>query len=74
MVASEQIIAEFTDLHRQYREASRKIEVLQAMAVEGIRKVGVGCLTEESRTEFIALQEEINRILARMREICEALH
>ncbi len=74
MGVSESIINEFTELHEKYKDASDKILVLQATAIEGIRKIGVGCITEKSRAEFMTLEKEINRTLARMREICESLH
>ena len=74
MAVPESIISEFTGLHERYKAANEKILVLQATAIEGIRKIGVGCLTEESRSEFISLEKEINGSLARMREICESLH
>lgn len=74
MKATQPIITEFSDLHNRYRNANERMTVLQATAIEGMRKVGVGCITEESRTEFAALGKEINLVLARMREICDALH
>ena len=74
MAVSESIISEFTELNEKYKAANAKILVLQATAIEGIRKIGVGCITEESRTEFISLEKEICDSLARMREICESLH
>ena len=74
MAVSESIISEFTELHERYKTANAKILVLQATAIEGIRKIGVGCITEGSRAEFISLEKEINDSLARMREICESLH
>ena len=74
MKATQPIITEFCDLHDRFKKAFKRIDVLQSTAIEGMRKVGVGCLTEESRAKFIALQEEVNLILARMREICETLH
>ncbi|MFC1864781.1 hypothetical protein ACFLYG_03025 [Chloroflexota bacterium] len=74
MEATQPIIAEFSDLHDRFRKAFKRIDVLQSTAIEGMRKVGIGCITEESRAEFAALEKEINLFLARMREICEALH
>lgn len=74
MAVSESVINEFTELHEKYKAANEKILVLQATAIEGIRKIGVGCITEESRAEFISLEKNINDSLARMREICESLH
>ena len=74
MAVSESIISEFNELHEKYKAANEKILVLQATAVEGIRKIGVGCITEESRAEFITLEKEICDSLARMRAICESLH
>ena len=74
MAVSESIISEFTELNERYKAANAKILVLQATAIEGIRKIGVGCITEGSRAEFISLEKEINDCLARMREICESLH
>ena len=74
MAVSESVINEFTELHEKYKAADEKILVLQATAIEGIRKIGVGCITEASRAEFISLEEEITDSLARMRKICESLH
>ena len=74
MAVPESVINEFTELHEKYKAANEKIMVLQATAIEGMRKIGVGCITEESRAEFISLEKEINNSLAGMREICESLH
>ncbi|MFC2005172.1 hypothetical protein ACFLUY_02995 [Chloroflexota bacterium] len=74
MEATQAIIAEFSDLHDRFKKAVKRIDILQSTAVEGMRKVGIGCITEESRAEFATLEKEINLVLARMREICEALH
>jgi len=74
MGVSESVITEFIDLHERYKSAHEKILVLQATAIEGIRKIGVGCLTEDSRSRFIELENEITQTLSRMREICESLH
>ena len=74
MKATGSIIAEFSDLHSRYQKAHRRMAVLQSTAIEGMRKVGIGCITEESRTEFAALEQEITGTLARMREICNMLH
>ena len=74
MAVPESIINEFSELHERYKAANKKILVLQATAIEGIRKIGVGCITEGSREAFASLEKEINDSLARMREICESLH
>ena len=74
MPVQESVITEFTELHERYKAANEKILILQATAIEGIRKIGVGCITEGSRAEFVSLEKEINNSLARMREICESLH
>ena len=74
MRATQPIIAEFSNLHDRFKKASNRIGVLQSTAIEGMRKVGIGCITDESRAEFANLEKEINLVLARMREICEALH
>ena len=74
MELTQSVIAEFSGLYERYNKAHERIIVLQATALEGMRKIGVGCLTEESRAEFVVLEKEINLVLARMREICEALH
>lgn len=68
------VIRDFAELHERYIKAHSKIIVLQATAIEGIRKIGVGCLTRETRDEFIALEKEINETLEGMRRICESLH
>jgi hypothetical protein len=74
MEAREPLLGEFSGLHNRYVKANERMLVLQAMAVEGLRKIGTGCLTEEARTEFIALETEIRTVLSEMRAICEALH
>ena len=68
------ISAEFQTLHGRYLKANERMAFLQAAAAEGIRKIGVGCITKESRAEFVALQKEIVLVLARMKEICDTLH
>jgi len=74
MEAKESVLREFSGLHNRYVKANERMLVLQATAVEGLRKIGTGCLTEEARTEFITLETEIGAVLSRMRTICEALH
>ena len=74
MKATKSQIAEFSELHRRYREANDRMLVLQATAFEGMRKIGEGCTTKESMAEFAELQKEIGLILARIREVCELLH
>jgi len=68
------VSAEFETLHDRYLKANERMVFLQAAAREGIRKIGVGCITEGSRAEFVALQKEIVLVLAKMREICDTLH
>jgi hypothetical protein len=47
--------------------------ILQNSAVEGMRNLGVGCVTEKSREEFASLKKEIETVLGRMKEICSSL-
>jgi hypothetical protein len=70
----EAISAEFEGLHHRYLKANERMVLLQATAFEGIRKIGVACITEKSRAEFAALQKEIVLVLAKMKEICDTLH
>jgi hypothetical protein len=70
----ETVSAEFGALHERYLKANERMEFLQATAFEGIRKIGVGCITEQSRAEFAVLQREITLVLAKMKEICDTLH
>ena len=74
MESRESVLNEFSGLHNRYVKANERMLVLQATAVEGLRKIGTGCMTEEARTEFIALETELGAVLSRMRAICEALH
>ena len=73
MKATDALIAEFIDLHDRYKKADERMLMLQGVAVEGMRKIGVGCITEKSKVEFIALKKEIEAVLARMKEICASL-
>ena len=70
----ETISAEFEALHYRYLKANERMVFLQAAATEGIRKIGVGCITEEARAEVVALHKEIVLVLAKMKEICDSLH
>ena len=74
MKATKSQIEKFAELHNRYRIASDRMLVLQASAVEGMRKIGVGCTTEKSLAEFISLQQEIETVLAMMREMCQLFH
>ena len=74
MEARESLLREFSGLHSTYSKANERMLVLQATAIEGLRKIGTGCLTEEARAEFVSLEKEIGAVLSRMRAICEALH
>jgi D-aminopeptidase len=73
MKATEQTIQEFAHLHTKYLEAQQRMTMLQGAALEGMRKIGIGCVTEKSHEEFNALKVEIEQILARMKEICDSL-
>jgi len=73
MKATESIIAEFIGLHERYKKADGRMLILQDLAVEGMRKIGVGCVTEKSKQEFTALKKEIESVLSRMKEICSSL-
>lgn len=73
MKATEKDIAEFVGLHNRYKKADERMLMLQGSAVEGMRKIGVGCITEKSREEFAALKKEIESVLSRMKEICSSL-
>ncbi|MFH1663163.1 MAG: hypothetical protein ABH934_04525 [Chloroflexota bacterium] len=73
MKATEALVAEFIEMHNRYRKANERMLILQASVAEGMRKIGEGCTTEESKAEFATLQREIEMVLARMREICESL-
>ena len=73
MKATNATIQEFAVLHTRYLQAQQRMTVLQSAALEGMRKIGVGCVTEESRKEFQALKGEIEQILRRMQEICHSL-
>ena len=74
MESLESLSREFDGLRRRYALANERMMPLQATAVEGLRKIGVGCLTEESKAEFLELVQEISAVLDRMRKICESLH
>ena len=74
MKATEVITGEFIDLHKRYMQAHERLVVLQTTAIEGMRKIGVGCITEKSRAEFSELQAETNLVLAEMKKICDKLH
>jgi len=74
MKATKEQIAEFIEMNNRYRKVSERMLVLQASVAEGMRKIGEGCTTEESKTEFATLKGEIERILARMKEICDSLN
>ncbi|MFC1866002.1 hypothetical protein ACFLYB_04755 [Chloroflexota bacterium] len=71
---ADSISAEFETLHGRYLKANERMALLQATAAEGMRKIGVGCITQESRVEFVTLQKEIELVLAKMKEICDTLH
>ena len=73
MKATEQTIQEFSHLHSRYLEAQQRMTMLQGAALEGMRKIGIGCVTENSHKEFNSLKAEIERILARMKEICDSI-
>ena len=73
MKATESVIAEFVGLHNRYKKADERMLILQDSAVEGMRKIGVGCITEKSKEEFVALKKEIEFVLSRMKEICSSL-
>jgi len=74
MKATKAQIAEFSQMHNRYRKASERMLILLASVAEGMRKIGEGCTTEASKAEFASLQKEIERTMARMKEICELLN
>lgn len=73
MKVTESLAAEFESLNNRYKKADERMLMLQGAAVEGMRKIGIGCITEKSKEEFVALQKEIESVLASMREICSSL-
>ena len=73
MKATASEVAEFTELHQRYTIANGRMLMLQAAAVEGMRKIGIGCINQKSKAEFADLKIEIEDILARMKEICSSL-
>jgi hypothetical protein len=73
MKATDSIIAEFIKLHDRYKKADERMLLLQSTSIEGMRKIGVGCVNEKSKAEFAALKKEIESVLSRMKEICLAL-
>jgi len=73
MKGTESVIAEFVGLHNRYKKADERMLMLQDSAVEGMRKIGVGCITDKSKEEFVAQKKEIELVLARMKDICLSL-
>jgi len=73
MKATASAIAEFIGLHNRYKKADERMLMLQDSAVEGMRKIGVGCITDKAKEEFVAQKKEIESVLARMKEICSSL-
>jgi hypothetical protein len=72
-MGTERLVAEFIELHHRYKKADERIMVLQSSAIEGMRKIGTGCLEARLKTEFVTLAVEITRLLARMQEICQSM-
>lgn len=73
MKPTESLITEFAGLHSRYMRANERMLPLQGAAVEGMRKIGVGCVSQKSKEEFMNLKIEIESVLARMKEICSTL-
>ncbi|UCE97607.1 MAG: hypothetical protein JSV74_06605 [Dehalococcoidia bacterium] len=73
-VTIDELATEFETFQARYLKAHERMVFMQEVMVEGIRKIGVGCIQEESRAEFVALKKEINLILNRMKKICDTLH
>jgi len=73
MKATAEVIQEFHELHEKYIKANERMLMLQEKAMHGMRIIGVGCVNEESKAEFLSLKAEIARILSRMKEICDSL-
>ena len=73
MKATESVTAEFVGLRDRYKKADERMLMLQDSAVEGMRKIGVGCITDKAKEEFVAQKKEIESVLARMKEICSSL-
>ena len=71
--ATEATLKEFIQLHHRFLEADKRMVVLQGAALEGMRKIGVGCTLAESKKEFKSLKKEIEQVLARMEEICDSM-
>jgi len=65
---------EFEALHARYLKTHERMVFLQAVAIEGIRKIGVECIQKESRAKFVALKKESNFTLDRLKRICDILH
>jgi hypothetical protein len=67
------IIAEFSSLHEKFVQDSTKLTELQRGILMGMRDIGVGCETKETKTRFLALKKEIEDTLANMKKICERI-
>jgi hypothetical protein len=73
MKATAKNLREFQDLHEKYIKANERIVMLQQKAIQGMKIIGVGCVNEESKAEFLRLKIEIAQILTRMKEICDSM-
>lgn len=73
MKPTSSIRQDFQKLHEKYMKTNERMVTLQEKAIHGMRIVGVGCVNEESKAEFLALKTEIEQILSKMKEICDSL-
>ena len=73
MQATPEVIKEFEMLHEKYLKADDRIKELQQKAIMGMKIIGVGCVDNSSKAEFMSLKSELADTLARMKELCDSL-
>ena len=64
---------EFQELHEKYLNVDERMLMLQQKAIQGMKIIGIGCVNEESKAEFLTLKTELAQILTRMKEICDSI-
>ncbi len=70
---NDDVIAEFSGLHEKFVQDSTKLTELQRGILMGMRDIGVGCETKETKIRFLELKKEIEDTLARMKKICDRI-
>ena len=67
------VIDEFAGLHEKFIQDSATMAEIQRGVLMGMRDIGVGCETEDTKIQFFKLKGEIEATLEEMKKMCDKI-